>query len=367
MTGAILLAIPLLNHTPGSSVNSAVLGITKNRAIPCLSCGYDITGLARESVCPECALPLKDTLEASALLRGWPPALVRRIRLGVFLLAMSPTCLLLGLAIGLWIGIFMAMPSQAGISEFIQGTEIGLVIGCVLGALCFVAGCELVTRVIPARPMHPPWARVTLRVTGLFAVIAAGLAPFGSLLVLNNDPWATLLIRFVSQVVVLVALASLIRVCQAIGKQTQAGVVTGRKNIDSAGADGTPKNTGAWGALVLLALVWIVGYWVLPLAFSGVGSIARPGFGTMAPGPRFGGLLGPLATSPLAIRDGSWGAAFALIALILMAGMLWRLVDVVSLEWTIANYGRGKPEVRAAPAAATDAAEPQVAGTNHHE
>jgi hypothetical protein len=248
----------------------------------------------------------------------------------------------------LWIGVFMTMPSQAGMTEFIQGNEIGLVIGCVLAAVCFVAGCELVTRVIPDRPMRPAWARVTLRVTGLFAVVATGLAPFGYLLVLNNDPWATLLIRFISQVVVLITLASLIRVCQAIGRQTQAGLVTGRKNMKSVGTDSMPKNTGAWGALVLLALVWIVGYWVLPLAFSGLGA-------------RYGPPFGPLAASPLAIQDGGWGAGFALIALIIMAGMLWRLVDVVSLEWTIANYGRGKPEAPLASRATEPSA--QAPGT----
>jgi hypothetical protein len=338
-----------VNRGWGPTVNSVVLGIGKTRRIPCLSCGYDITGLERKGVCPECAFPLKDTLEASALLRGWPPALVRRIRLGVYLLAMSPAWLFVGLAVGLWIGIFMAASGQADLNELIQGTEIGLAIGCGLAAVSFVAGCELVTRAIPARPLHPAWARVTLRVAGPLAALATCMAPFAHLLVLNNDPWATLLIRLVSQAVVLTALIALIRVCQSIGRQTQAGVVVGSRNMQGLDTVGAPRNTGAWSALVLLALVWIVGYWVLPLAYSGIGR------------PRFGRAFGPLASGPLAVQGGGWGAGFALIALIIMAGMLWRLVDVVSLEWTIAKHGKGKSEA----SLASSATEPSAQATTY--
>src|SRR5262245_48902409 len=67
----------------------------RRRPIPCLGCGYDITGLPREGVCPECALPLRDTLEDAKLLRSIEWSAVCRIYLGIHMIAWLPVIFVL--------------------------------------------------------------------------------------------------------------------------------------------------------------------------------------------------------------------------------------------------------------------------------
>jgi hypothetical protein len=275
-----------------------VLGRKRHRPIPCLSCGYDITGLAREGVCPECAFALKDTLEASTLLRGCPAPLVQRIRRGVLLLAWSATAPVCGLPLGSIIGMVWALlPGTSGEGAW-MGLVVGLIVGLLASAFCFIVGAVLLTRPSPARPLRPAWARLTLRYGGPAGALIAMASPLLLWVPVAIDPVASFLIRAVCQGMMMAALVSMIRVCAAIERQTQTA--------------GTYRYIYNWGVLGVLALIWAGAYW--------------PGLFV-----RFG-LAGGV--------NGAWGAGWALGALILQFATLWRIVDSVSLEATIAE---GRP------------------------
>jgi hypothetical protein len=306
MTGAIVLVMltpqcsASPNHGHGATVNSAVLGITKNRAIPCLNCGYDITGLARESVCPECALPLKDTLEASALLRGYPKSLIRRIDWGVCLMAWSPLALVCGLPIA---AILMAPLFLVRTADTWIGVAIGLGLGC-LGAVCsFGAGAVLLSRSIPGRPLRPAWAPIVLRYLGPLGVAVAGATPLIRWTSFALSSTANLIAGGVFQTTCLLTLAAAFNVCRDIDRWTQFGQERNRP----------PWRT--WAPIIALATVWLLGYWIFP------------------------GVSGRLTLA----HDGEWGQGWLLAVLIIEGDWLWRVVAAVDLERRASAYGRRQP------------------------
>jgi hypothetical protein len=266
-----------------------VLGVTKNRAIPCLSCGYDITGLAREGVCPECASPLKSTLEASILLRSLPKTVMHRIDRGVFILSCAPLALSAGLPLGFimmlgWAVFLRAKPDV--------GLFAGIGLGCAGAIVCFVLGAWSLTRPIVGRPLGPAWARHTLRYAGPPAALI--IAAFSSLQFLSYSlgPVALMIGRGACQVLSLVVLGAVLGLFRAIERQTQAG-----------------RYWYGWGLLALLGVLWTLGYWFDPLAL---------GFARFVSGAEWGGFL--LAGT-----------------LILQIAVFWSAADSVALEWFAAT------------------------------
>ena len=177
------------------------------------------------------------------------------------------------------------------------GLAVGLGLGCVASILTFVVGCELLTRPIPARPFRPEWARAALRLFGPLAAILAGVTPFAHWITIGKDPVATLLVRALCQTAVLATLAAMIHVCHAVERQTQSG--QGRRYRFN------------WAVVIVLACIWIGGYWLTPLWES---RLAQE-------------------------HDAQWGEEWAIIAFILQGSMLWRIVDSVTLETSVSTYG----------------------------
>jgi hypothetical protein len=282
-----------------------VLGLRRHRVIPCLGCGYDVTGLAPESVCPECALPLKSTLEASNLLRTCPREMVRGYRIGTWLLALSPTCLVLGLALGLWIGlIWWALSDSGGWT----GVAIGVVAGSCGSAVALIAGTELMIRSTRGRSLHPAWGLRVLRVAGpvVIAITSVGLVVRLNGLVLGRV--SDVVLRATFQVAALTALASLLRVAESVWSQTQATVKRPR------------REWLCWVVISGLALIWTITTWLLPIT------------------------TGPFARPWRRLVLGTWAEPLAVIAFILLGTFLWRLVDAVSLEWSIREYTSKRPD-----------------------
>lgn len=81
---------------------------------PCVGCGYDLIGLARSGVCPECGRRIADSLGGPRQLDG-PPAALRRVRRGavlvqvclagmvvLFCTPVASSALACGVSVGLW-------------------------------------------------------------------------------------------------------------------------------------------------------------------------------------------------------------------------------------------------------------------------
>jgi hypothetical protein len=271
-----------------------MFGAKKYRGIPCLRCGYDITGLPREGVCPECALPLRNTLEASDLLRSWPIDDVRRLSRGLSLLAWSPAALLLGLLPGIWLFALLSLFSP---DSGVGAAVIAIGAGCVAAAVCFALGCLVLTRSVPARSVAPSWTIPVLRVTGPTAAALALLSPI-RFIPLRHDPVTAYLIGFLCQGVTLAALAAMIRFCHSIEART---VIAGRPVI---------RHWISWATLAIVVTIWVCGYWVAPMTHS-----------------RWPEL-----------EAGDWREGWALGFFLLHGFSFWKLSDAVRAEEVVALY-----------------------------
>lgn len=56
------------------------------RSIPCFKCGYLLTGLKRQDVCPECGTPVEATFWMSMQMGGPKDEYSRAVRRGVIIL-----------------------------------------------------------------------------------------------------------------------------------------------------------------------------------------------------------------------------------------------------------------------------------------
>lgn len=267
-----------------------MLGIAKNRAIPCLSCGYDITGLGREGVCPECASPLKSTLEASIFLRSLPKTVVQRIDRGLFVLSCTPLALSLGVALGFVLMIGFALFSQVNLEV---GWLTGLGLGCVLAIGCFALGAFQLTSPIPGRALGPTWARNTVRYVAPAGALI--IAMFSSLPLLSYgiSTLLTMIGRGTCQVLSLLVLSAVLTLLQAIERQTQAG------------REARGRYWYGWGLLTLLGALWFLLYWFDPIR------------------------LGPAGL----VLGGGWGGFLLAGTMILQVGVFWGAVESVALEW----------------------------------
>lgn len=91
----------------GEQVGAA---LPPNAEVVCFSCGYSLTGLSREGVCPECGVPISRSYEDDQLVHSAPEYL-RKLHLGVtIILASVIGSLLIGFAV---MGLTMASVGQA--------------------------------------------------------------------------------------------------------------------------------------------------------------------------------------------------------------------------------------------------------------
>jgi hypothetical protein len=269
----------------------------RRRPIPCLGCGYDITGLPREGVCPECALPLRDTLEDAKLLRSIEWSALCRIYLGIHLLAWLPVAFVLLLPLAWVLIVLAALLFRA--EDFLTPAL------CVAGGIAmgaFAVGCWLLGNRAPARSLHPSWARATTLWLGPVVAVLLVASPFAGNLTKYAEPWATLLVRAACQLLTMVLLTAILRLCQILEARTQSPY----------GDERPRRHRFAWSVIVVLGFVWAYWYWAHPLA---AGTVDQE-------------------------RGGWWGEGWALLALIVLGTVFWRVADAVALEWNAARYNR---------------------------
>lgn len=104
--------------------------------VHCISCGYSLAGLPRESLCPECAFPVARSLDASHLLRTADPRWLagvasgfRWLRLAMMSWLIAVIILLPGMALTLFVGTFVG-----------SGPMWYELVMTLIGLLCFSAG-----------------------------------------------------------------------------------------------------------------------------------------------------------------------------------------------------------------------------------
>lgn len=101
----------------------------------CETCGYDLSGLPEDAVCPECGAP-RAPLPIDAI-ANQPVETVARVTSGLALLAMTPLLVALSaVAMAIGVAVLLALPARTGQFDF--GA---LVVG---GALVVVVGTALV-------------------------------------------------------------------------------------------------------------------------------------------------------------------------------------------------------------------------------
>ena len=97
----------------------------------CIRCGYDLAGLGRDGLCPECALPVAESLERSPLLRGADLEWLKAVESGLRAVDRAMT-VLVGLLIGMIalvaVGIVLdavgwsaAMPIPGAVAAVVMG------------------------------------------------------------------------------------------------------------------------------------------------------------------------------------------------------------------------------------------------------
>jgi hypothetical protein len=271
----------------------------RHRAIQCLQCGYDITGLPRESVCPECALPLRKTLEAAMYLRSYPQALVRKIDQGVRWIACTPVALAAGVPLGTFLMVVWDLFDH---EAPIRGLVVGFALGCVAAAACFGLGAVRLTSLLEGGPVRPDWARLALRYVGPVAAALDGVSPLVQWAGPNLSHVPSLAFRAACQLTSLIAVGATLRLFQSLEHQTQWG------------RDARLRYWYGWGLLIVLAFAWALWYWWLPLRS-----------GPFRPAP---GFIGPT----------DWGGYLLAGAIVLEAGVLWCAVDSVAMEAIVAQY-----------------------------
>lgn len=262
-----------------------------HRAVPCLRCGYDITGLPRDSICPECAFPLRETLEASAFLRSLPRQVVNQIDNGVMVLAWSTIAVGASLPLGFLLMLVWALFDMSGAST---GLNVGIAIGCGAAAGCFAVGSILISRQVSGRPLRPYWAQPVLRIAGPVGAFAAAAMSAADAMQITVSPTEGIVLRAVCQVSALTGLAAAMRVLQSIDRQTQRG------------RDSVIRYIVGWGLLVVLVLAWVAMFWTDPF------------------GPK---------------RPGSWGGLGLAAVMVLETGVFWSVVESVAIEWLAVTFG----------------------------
>jgi hypothetical protein len=142
--------------------------------LPCVQCGYDLSGLSPKGVCPECGAEVSRTLGAA--LRGASPAYRQRVRAGAVVLLAS-------------VQLLVAVPLVGALVSWATWYDIESILMCVVaaGLLAWGLACWLLTgrapegiepRVRRLRAVSRASASVVVSVGAM--VLASLLAPMST-------------------------------------------------------------------------------------------------------------------------------------------------------------------------------------------
>lgn len=160
----------------------------------CISCGYALAGLARESLCPECAFPVARSLDASTLLRTAEPGWLKRLWIGFRLLNFALRAWLAAL-IAFIPGLLVILASELSfIARAIANhlmAAVGVLLAAGLGAglLCIAPGLWLITAPTHGPQSPPARHRLALRWLGIpLALLPLILIPISPMWRLTSLP-----------------------------------------------------------------------------------------------------------------------------------------------------------------------------------
>ncbi|MCC6322052.1 MAG: serine/threonine protein kinase [Phycisphaerales bacterium] len=105
-------------------------GAVLSEPVPCVQCGYELRGLPTAARCPECQRPIEHSLRKDRLIFA-DPAWLRRIHLGLLIMASAPLVLIITLA-GLSITrlAIHTLPTHYGVWA-VSSTMVALVLGAI--------------------------------------------------------------------------------------------------------------------------------------------------------------------------------------------------------------------------------------------
>lgn len=152
----------------------------------CISCGYSLSGLAREALCPECAFPIARSLDATPLLRTAEPRWLARIASGLRALNLSMTCWMTALA--LWVvSMFVGIVVMKGVGGTALDIAMKILIGLLIAAstagfLSAAYGFWSIGALTPSFHAPRPWARLVVRyLAASLALVAVALAALSAI------------------------------------------------------------------------------------------------------------------------------------------------------------------------------------------
>ncbi len=199
-------------------------------AIACLKCGYELSGLATDGVCPECACPVARSLESRTWLRAADPEWLRRVIRGVKCLAISHLLVAIGLAwllvmmvalpLAMWLSPEDAAPRIAGYLGV--GFSLSLAAGGVVWAGLTVVGSWWASA--PAQTPYGvgPWRRWVWRLGAVAVVFHGGLTVSRLVEWTGLPAWLKFVSLAVSQGLIVCFLSAMIGALQLLERQTES-------------------------------------------------------------------------------------------------------------------------------------------------
>jgi len=145
----------------------------------CPGCAYDLSGLASDGLCPECAGPIERALKGP-LLRFASDEVLARLHLGVVLVLAGTVAQLLMLVLGIVASVGAAM---SGSSSAVRSVEVIAAIGSTGVSVAVLIGWWLVSTPDPgvAARWDAPRLRRWVRITAAVQIGASVLSLFGTL------------------------------------------------------------------------------------------------------------------------------------------------------------------------------------------
>lgn len=266
----------------------------------CIRCDYDLTGLADDAVCPECALPIRRSRERTRLLRSADSRWLGIIRRGMADLQHAMMILFVSmlLLIALLLLISMLRIRLGGSILGLRYEDAILVaVGTVVGVL-HIRGCIRLGIQTHADYAAPKWARAALLTCGLALPVTVVLTLFwsGWLRGLSSSLRLPLFLLFqVNALVFYFALAAILRHFEERTASWSVG--------DRIRHNALRRN------LVIFILIVAVIYWL----------------------PR----LHPFFLLPIGVSD--WGLLLFGLAYVLLGGTVMRVQGAVATEELIAE------------------------------